>query len=113
VSRTPHPYVGGHLVVVIDCGDLDRSAEFWTGVLGYARAGPPGGRYQGLVPASGQGIEIHVSGMLGVRARRLPGTFVPGPAAPKDPCSVHDHRRPQRQAGSQVSKVQAVPELVG
>lgn len=58
MSRTPHPYVGGHLVVVIDCGDLDRSAEFWTGVPGYARDGPPGGRYQGLVPASGQGIEI-------------------------------------------------------
>jgi catechol 2,3-dioxygenase-like lactoylglutathione lyase family enzyme len=58
VSRTPHPYVGGHLVVVIDCSDLDRSAEFWTGVLGYARDGPPGERYQGLVPATGQGIEI-------------------------------------------------------
>ncbi len=59
MSRPPHPYVGGHLVVVIDCGDLDRSAEFWTGVLGYARDGPPGVRYQGLVPADGgQGIEI-------------------------------------------------------
>ena len=43
---------------MIDCSDLDRSAEFWTGVLGYARDGPPGERYQGLVPASGQGIEI-------------------------------------------------------
>src|SRR5262245_14858226 len=26
--------------------------------LGYARNGPPGGPYQGLVPASGQGIEV-------------------------------------------------------
>jgi predicted enzyme related to lactoylglutathione lyase len=43
---------------VIDCGDLDRSAQFWASVLGYARDGPPGGRYQGLVPAGGQGIEI-------------------------------------------------------
>lgn len=58
VSRSPQPYVNGHLVVVIDCGDLHRSAKFWTGVLGYARNGPAGGPYQGLVPASGQGIEI-------------------------------------------------------
>jgi predicted enzyme related to lactoylglutathione lyase len=58
VSHTPQLYLGGHLVVVIDCGDLDRSAQFWASVLGYARDGPPGGRYQGLVPAGGQGIEI-------------------------------------------------------
>jgi catechol 2,3-dioxygenase-like lactoylglutathione lyase family enzyme len=40
VSRTPQAYLRGHLVVVIDCADLDRSAEFWTSVLGYARDGP-------------------------------------------------------------------------
>ena len=51
-------YLRGHLVVVIDCGDLDRSAQFWASVLGYARDGPPGGPYQGLVPADGRGIEI-------------------------------------------------------
>ena len=27
-------------------------------MLGYDRAGPPGGRYQGLVPVGGEGIEI-------------------------------------------------------
>ena len=58
MSQSPQPYFSGHLVVVIDCGDLDRSAQFWTHVLGYTRNGPPGGPYQGLVPASGQGIEI-------------------------------------------------------
>ena len=58
MSRNPQPYLRGHLVVVIDCGDLGRSAQFWTSVLGYARDGPPGGPYQGLVPADGQGIEI-------------------------------------------------------
>jgi catechol 2,3-dioxygenase-like lactoylglutathione lyase family enzyme len=57
VSHSPQPYVRGHLVLV-DCGDLDRAARFWTSVLGYDRAGPPGGPYQGLVPAGGQGIEI-------------------------------------------------------
>jgi predicted enzyme related to lactoylglutathione lyase len=58
VSQSPHLYISGHLVVVIDCGDLDRSAQFWTNVLGYTRDGPPGRPYQGLVPARGQGIEI-------------------------------------------------------
>ena len=58
VSRHPQPYLNGHLVVVLDCGDLDRSAQFWTGVLGHVRDGPPGGPYQGLIPADGQGIEI-------------------------------------------------------
>lgn len=58
MGHDPQPYPGGHLVLVIDCGDLDRSARFWTSVLGYVRDGPPGERYQSLVPASGQGIEI-------------------------------------------------------
>jgi predicted enzyme related to lactoylglutathione lyase len=58
VSHSPQPYPRGHLVLVIDCGDLERSARFWTSVLGYDRAGPAGGPYQGLVPAHGQGIEI-------------------------------------------------------
>jgi predicted enzyme related to lactoylglutathione lyase len=58
VSHIPQLYLGGHLVVVIGCGDLDRSAQFWASVLGHACNGPPGGRYRGLVPAGGQGIEI-------------------------------------------------------
>ena len=43
---------------MIDCSQLDRSAEFWTGVLGYARDGIAAGRYQTLLPADGQGAEI-------------------------------------------------------
>jgi catechol 2,3-dioxygenase-like lactoylglutathione lyase family enzyme len=58
VSHDPQSYLAGHLVVVIDCADLDRSARFWTRVLGYVPDGPPGERYQSLVPAGGQGIEI-------------------------------------------------------
>jgi len=30
VSRNFQSYLRGHLVVMIDCGDLDRSAQFWT-----------------------------------------------------------------------------------
>jgi predicted enzyme related to lactoylglutathione lyase len=58
MRREPHPYLGGELVVVIDCSDLARSAEFWSGVLGYARDGVASGRYQTLLPADGRGAEI-------------------------------------------------------
>ena len=51
-------YLGGELVIVIDCSQLDRSAEFWTGVLGYVRGGAPAGPYQSLLPADGSGAEI-------------------------------------------------------
>ena len=47
------------LVVVLDCGDLDRSADFWCGALGYV--GPPAGTpgpYRQLVPADGDGVEL-------------------------------------------------------
>ena len=30
----PQPYPNGELVIVIDCGDLDRSARFWAAALG-------------------------------------------------------------------------------
>ena len=56
--REPHPYLRGELVVVIDCSDLARSAEFWAGVLGYTRDGVASGRYQTLLPADGRGAEI-------------------------------------------------------
>ena len=47
------------LVVVLDCADLDRAAEFWCGALGYA--GPPAGTpgpYRQLLPANGDGLEL-------------------------------------------------------
>lgn len=58
MRRTPHPYLRGELIVVIDCADLGRAAEFWTGVLGYVPEGLALGRYLGLIPADGQGAEI-------------------------------------------------------
>ena len=58
MRRELHPYLRGELVVVIDCSDLDRSAEFWTSVLGYVRDGVATGRYQTLLPADGKGAEI-------------------------------------------------------
>lgn len=58
MSREPHLYLLGELVVVIDCAHLDRSAAFWTGALGYIREGAAVGRYQSLLPADGKGAEI-------------------------------------------------------
>jgi len=58
MRREPLRYPQGELVVVIDCAQLDRSAEFWTAVLGYVRDGVATGRYQSLLPADGQGAEI-------------------------------------------------------
>jgi predicted enzyme related to lactoylglutathione lyase len=56
----PQPYPHGELVVVIDCSDLDRSARFWSGVLGYTAGAEPAstGPYRGLQPESGAGIEV-------------------------------------------------------
>jgi predicted enzyme related to lactoylglutathione lyase len=46
------------LVVVLDCLDLDRSATFWCGVLGYRAEPSSPGRYQQLLPADGNGVEL-------------------------------------------------------
>ena len=58
MRRKPQQYQRGELVVVIDCSDLGRAADFWAEVLGYVREGPAVGPYQGLIPADGQGVEI-------------------------------------------------------
>ena len=58
MRRVPQSYRHGELVIVIDCGDLDRSARFWCGVLGYAAVPSPSVRYRSLVPDGGQGIEV-------------------------------------------------------
>jgi predicted enzyme related to lactoylglutathione lyase len=62
VTRRPARYNGrpdAVLVIVLDCADLDRSAAFWGGALGYAAppAGTPG-PYRQLLPADGDGPEL-------------------------------------------------------
>ena len=59
----PQPYPNGELVIVIDCSDLDRSAAFWSGVLGYtsqpASTAPAStAPYRSLQPDSGVGIDM-------------------------------------------------------
>jgi catechol 2,3-dioxygenase-like lactoylglutathione lyase family enzyme len=51
-------YLGGEMVLVIDCLDLERSAAFWCAVLGYQPDGPPVGQYLGLFPARGAGLQL-------------------------------------------------------
>lgn len=58
MRNEPQRYVGGELVLVIDCADLDRSAAFWCSVLGYRADGPAVGQYLGLVPDDGPGIQL-------------------------------------------------------
>jgi predicted enzyme related to lactoylglutathione lyase len=61
MSAGPARFGGRHdvvLVVVIDCSDLARSAAFWCGALGYQAEPSSPGRYQQLLPADGNGIEL-------------------------------------------------------
>ncbi|WP_328472267.1 VOC family protein [Actinoplanes sp. NBC_00393] len=46
------------LAVVLDCSDLDRSARFWSEVLGYRAEDAYPGRYRKLLPADGNGFEL-------------------------------------------------------
>ena len=54
----PQPYRNGELVIVVDCSDLDRSAQFWAAVLGYTAGDLTGGPYRSLTPVSGAGIDV-------------------------------------------------------
>ena len=61
MSKEPARFGGRHeveLVVVLDCSDLDRSAVFWCGVLGYRAEPSSSGRYRQLMPADGHGVEL-------------------------------------------------------
>ncbi|GIF41787.1 glyoxalase [Actinoplanes xinjiangensis] len=46
------------MAMVLDCSDLERSATFWCGVLGYHAEPASPGRYQSLIPADGNGVEL-------------------------------------------------------
>jgi predicted enzyme related to lactoylglutathione lyase len=65
----PQSYPNGELVIVVDCSDLDRSARFWCGVLGYT-ASPPSARYRALAPESGVGIEVLLQRVPDVKGQK-------------------------------------------
>ena len=61
MTEGPARFGGRHdveLVVVLDCSDLDRSAAFWSGVLGYGAGPSSPGPYRQLMPPAGNGVEL-------------------------------------------------------
>jgi len=46
------------LAVVLDCADLERSAAFWAGALGYEARPGDDGPYRQLLPPGGNGVEL-------------------------------------------------------
>ncbi|HEY2638490.1 MAG TPA: VOC family protein [Streptosporangiaceae bacterium] len=58
MNRVPRTYRNGVLVILIDCSDLRRSAQFWADVLGYRAGFVPSRPYRSLIPGNGQGVEV-------------------------------------------------------
>jgi len=58
VTWQPNSYARGHLVVVVDCADLERALRFWSAALGYIDAGGDGATYRSVLPAEGPGVEV-------------------------------------------------------
>ena len=57
-DREVQRYSHGELVIVVDVSDLERSAEFWSQVLGYRRAVRASATYLSLTPGDGRGCEV-------------------------------------------------------
>ena len=66
----PQPYPNGELVIVIDCSDLDASARFWSGVLGYTVGQTVTGPYRSLQPDSGAGIDVLLQRVPDVKGQK-------------------------------------------
>src|ERR1700684_3128200 len=58
MDRKVQRYRNGELVIVIDCSDLERSARFWSAVLGFTACRANSGPYRSLLPADANGIEV-------------------------------------------------------
>ena len=66
----PQPYPHGELLIVIDCADPDRSAAFWSAVLGYAASPAATGPYRSLEPESGAGIDVLLQRVPDVKGQK-------------------------------------------
>lgn len=51
-------YDHGTFLIVLDCADLNRSADFWCPALGYDRPHPQSGPYLQLVAEARGGVEL-------------------------------------------------------
>ena len=66
----PQPYPHGELLIVIDCADLDRSAAFWSAVLGYTASPAATGPYRSLEPETGAGIDVLLQRVPDVKGQK-------------------------------------------
>jgi predicted enzyme related to lactoylglutathione lyase len=66
----PQPYPHGELLIVSDCADLDRSAAFWSAVLGYTASPAATGPYRSLEPESGAGIDVLLQRVPDVKGQK-------------------------------------------
>lgn len=66
----PQPYPHGELLIVIDCANLDRSAAFWSAVLGYTASPAATGPYRSLEPESGAGIDVLLQRVPDVKGQK-------------------------------------------
>ena len=66
----PQPYPHGELLIVIDCADLDRSAAFWSAVLGYTASPAATGPYRSLEPETGAGIDVLLQWVPDVKGQK-------------------------------------------
>ena len=66
----PQPYPHGELLIVIDCADLDRSAAFWSAVLGYTASPAATGPYRSLAPETGAGIDVLLQWVPDVKGQK-------------------------------------------
>src|SRR3712207_5112427 len=57
-SQRMQTYDHGTFLIVLDCADLDRSANFWCPALGYDRPYPQSGPYLQLVAEARGGVEL-------------------------------------------------------
>ena len=57
-DREVQRYSHGELVIVVDVSDLERSAEFWSQVLGYGPAVRASATYLSLIPGDWRGCEV-------------------------------------------------------
>jgi len=66
----PQPYPHGELLIVIDCADLDRSAAFWSAVLGYTASPAATGPSRSLAPETGAGIDVLLQWVPDVKGQK-------------------------------------------
>lgn len=67
-------YDHGTFLIVVDCADLDRAADFWSAALGYQRPYPHSGPYLQLEATRRGGVELLLQQVSEVKTTRTAST---------------------------------------